>query len=73
MNIHFSVHPDEHLYEIPEESETSRMNSSFSSVTLRKKGKYVSSYNIEEKFSFKICFIINLNVHSAEVLLVFRK
>lgn len=64
---YFIVHPDENLYEMPEEAETSRMSSSFSSVTLRKKGKYTSSYNIEDKFSFKVSFITNLNVQSAEV------
>ena len=62
-----TVHPEEHLYEVPEELESSRRNSSFSSVTLRKKGKYISSYKIEEKYAFKVCFITNLNVNSAEV------
>lgn len=61
------MHPEEHLYEVPEELESSRRNSSFSSVTLRKKNKYISSYNIEEKFAFKVCFITNVNVNSAEV------
>lgn len=62
----FSVHRDEHLYEVPEEADMSRRNSS-SSVTLRKKSRFVSSYNVDDKFSFKICFITNLNVQSAEV------
>lgn len=61
------MHPEEHLYEMPEDGESLRSSSSFSSVTLRKKGKYISSYKIEEKFSFKVCFLTNLNVTSAEV------
>lgn len=61
------MHPEEHLYEVPEDGESLRSSSSFSSVTLRKKGKFISSYKIEEKFALKVCFLTNLNVTSAEV------
>nr|CAD7401329.1 unnamed protein product [Timema poppensis] len=49
------------LRENSDDSDMKRTRSSFSTLTLRKKGKHMSSWNILEPFTFRVCAISRLN------------
>ncbi|CAG2056380.1 unnamed protein product, partial [Timema podura] len=49
------------LRENSDDSDMKRTRSSFSTLTLRKKGKHMSSWNIQEPFTFRVCAISRLN------------
>ncbi|RZF40704.1 hypothetical protein LSTR_LSTR007995 [Laodelphax striatellus] len=62
VSVHsIPVHP-ENVYENPDTmDELNRTRSSFSTLTLRKKGKYISAWSIEEKFQFRVTALCKLN------------
>ncbi|XP_046678812.1 phosphatidylinositol 4,5-bisphosphate 3-kinase catalytic subunit delta isoform [Homalodisca vitripennis] len=50
------------VYENPDTmDELKRTRSSFSTLTMRKKGKYMSAWNIEENFTFRVSAICRVN------------
>lgn len=51
------------LYDNPD-NELVRTRSSFSTLTLRKKGKYMSAWNIVENFTFRVSAMCRLNCDS---------
>lgn len=58
----FSVDID-NVYENPDNAEDKKTRSSFSTstLTLRKKGKFMSSWNIDDPFTFRVSAICRLN------------
>lgn len=65
----------DYVYETLDDIDINRTRHSLSSLTLRKnKGKYQSSWTIDDLFSFKVCAITRLNTdvnRTVEVRLVF--
>lgn len=51
------------LYDNPD-TELARTRSSFSTLTLRKKGRYMSAWNIIENFTFRVSAMCRLNCDS---------
>uniref|UniRef100_A0A8D9EW02 Phosphatidylinositol 4,5-bisphosphate 3-kinase catalytic subunit delta isoform n=1 Tax=Cacopsylla melanoneura TaxID=428564 RepID=A0A8D9EW02_9HEMI len=52
---------DEKIYDNPDDLETRSTRSSFSTLTLRKKGRYTSSWNIRERFQFHVGKVSRIN------------
>lgn len=51
----------ENEYEKINHIENKKPRSSFSTLTLRKKGKHKSSWNIEDDFTITVCTVSGLN------------
>lgn len=63
----------DNIYDIPEIDSLKRSRPSFSTLTLRKKGKHISAWKLDEQFVFNVNGISRLNCdtshHTVEVII----
>lgn len=62
--VNLPIDPD-NIYEIPEIDSLKRTRPSFSTLTLRKKGKHISAWKLDEQFMFNVNGISRLNSDAA--------